>query len=72
MPLLKGERPIPEDYPTRQRVALAQILEDIEVKDGGATEVRGSRPVRSRPIGVTRHRQKDTGRPEAREGFPIR
>jgi len=72
VPVLKGEKPIPEDYPPRQRIVLAQILQDTEVRYAGTAEVRGSRSVRSRPIGVTRHRQKDTRRPKAGKRLPVR
>jgi len=72
LPALKGEKPIPEDYPLKQRRVLAQILEDMEVRYAGATETRRSRTVRSRPIGVIRHRQRHAGRPKARKGFSRR
>jgi hypothetical protein len=72
LPVLKGENPIPEDYPVKQRRVLAQILEDMEVRYAGTTETRRSHSVRSRPIGVIRHRQRHAGRPKARKGFPIR
>jgi hypothetical protein len=72
IPVLKGQKTIPEDYPARQRIVLTHILEDMGGKDAGATETRGSRSIRSRPIGVVRHRQKNAGRPTARKRFPIR
>jgi hypothetical protein len=72
LPVLKGEKPIPDSATPSQRKVLAQILEDMEFRHAGTTEVRGSRPVRSRPIGVVRHRQTDSGRPKARKRFPIR
>jgi len=72
VPVLKGKANIPDSLSPRQRVVLSQILEDMEVTDAGATEVGGRRPVRTRPIGVTRHRQKDSRRAKTRKRFPRR
>jgi len=72
LPVLKRERPIPDNATPSQRKVLAQILDDLEARDARTTEVRGRRVVRSRLIGVTRHRKKDAGRTKARKRFSYR
>jgi len=57
LPVLKGDKPIPKDIQGSRRAVLESILEEKE--DATATATRGRRPVRSRPIGVIRHREKN-------------
>jgi hypothetical protein len=66
--ILAGDKPITEVSSLLCQRAFQRIFRLRRgSEDGGATEVRGRGPIRGRSIGVTRHRQKDAGRPKARQ-----
>jgi len=71
VPILKGQKPIPDDMHPRRRFVPQQIL---EVNGYGRIEVTfgATRLQRSRHARAVRHRQKDARRLKAREGLSFR
>lgn len=71
LPILKGERPVPQEMHPRRRAVLEKILE--ETQDGGIKTASGASGLqRGGNAGALRHRKRDARRLKAREGLSRR